>query len=198
MNDINEIAISTLASFSRVLIAIIIVLPLSISMGFAATKSKMLSNISGLAAPVPKLALMPIIMLFLGIGEAAKIILCILVVIFPMSLSIRDGFLEIDNQIYEPFIAAGFSKRKVFWRISLILCFPKILSSLKNGISSVISCLFFAESFGTSHGLGYYIIDMWIKMNYPKMLLGIVFISLLGFLFLKIIYIIEKKIIPRV
>jgi len=67
---------------------------------------------------------------------------------------------------------------------------------LRISVGISLSVLFFSENFATEYGIGYYIMNSWIMVNYLKMYAGIVFISLLGIFLYKSIEIIEKKMMP--
>ena len=61
---------------------------------------------------------------------------------------------------------------------------PNFITSLRVAMGTAISVLFFTETFGTKYGMGYFIMDSWLRVNYLDMYAGIVVLSLIGlFLF---------------
>ena len=73
-----------------------------------------------------------------------------------------------------------FVLREILWPASL----PKFLTAMRVAMATAISVLFFAETFGTQSGRGYFIMDAWLRVNYLEMYSGMVVLSLIGlFLF---------------
>ncbi|MDN5343494.1 MULTISPECIES: ABC transporter permease [Oceanotoga] len=168
-----------------ILFALIIGYPLGILMGFYDRIDKILSPIVYLTYPVPKIALLPIIMLLFGLGNLSKILMIVLIIIFQIILASRDGVKSIENGIYDTFISLGAKKIDFFTDIVFPATISKVLTALRIAVGTTISVLFFTETFGTEHGMGYYIMDSWMRYNYIEMYSGIVILSFLGlFLFI--------------
>lgn len=115
---LDTIAIHALYSLWRivagVIFAIIIGVPIAILMGYYTKFDKILAPIVYLTYPIPKIALLPILMLLAGIGELPKIIMIFLIVIFQLLVAIRDGIKSIPNEIFYPLYSLGASFSQVF------------------------------------------------------------------------------------
>jgi NitT/TauT family transport system permease protein len=70
---------------------------------------------------------------------------------------------------------------------------PKILTSLRISVGVSISILFFGENFATTYGIGYFIMNSWLMVNYTEMFSGILALSIMGFFIFKWIDRVENK-----
>ncbi len=179
-----------------ILLALLIAIPLGIIMGLKNKTNKLLTPIIYLFQPIPKIALLPIFLVLFGIGDLSKILIVSMVIFFPSVLMIKDSVSEINYHYLELSKAYHLSKKQVLVDIILPSILPSIFSTLRISVGISLSVLFFSENFATEYGIGYYIMNSWIMVNYLQMYTGIVFISLLGISLYKSIEILEKKMMP--
>lgn len=180
---------SLLRVLGALLLSAVTALPLGLAMGRNLLVDRALSPIAYLLYPVPKIALLPILLILLGAGNLTRVVLVSLVLFFQILLAVRDGVRRIDDRYFLSIdsLGAGPSDRLryVIWPAVL----PRLLTALRIGSGTALAVLFFAETFFTRYGLGYFIVDSWMKLAYPEMLAGIVVIAMLGlFLF----YVIDR------
>lgn len=175
-----------LASLGRALaglgLALGIGLLLGVPMGYFRRSDRWLGPLIYFSYPVPKLALLPVLMLLLGVGEAPKIAIIVLIVVFQLILSIRDAVRAVPEEDYALLTSLGASFGQKLRHIILPATLPAIFSSLRVSIGIAFSALFFTETFGTSSGLGFYIIDNQMRLDYPLMYFGILALTLGAFL----------------
>lgn len=173
-----------LASLYRIVVAIIVTLVIGVPLGVAIATHKsldaLLSPVIYALYPIPKIALLPLLMLFFGLGDLSKIILVGLIIIFQILVSTRDGVRAINPSYYTSMQALRATKWQVYQHMIIPAIIPNLLTSLRLSIGTSISVLFFAENFATRYGIGYYIMDSWLKLDYKGMFAGIVAISLMG------------------
>ena len=141
--------------------------------------------------PIPKLALLPIVMLLAGIGETTKIIMIVLIIVFQIIINLRDGINKIPAESQFVATSLGINKRQRLKHIILPAITPDLLSALRVAVGTAISVLFVTETYGTYQGMGYFIVDAWMRINYTEMYAGIVILSFLGFLLFIIIDFLE-------
>jgi NitT/TauT family transport system permease protein len=134
------------------------------------------------AYPVPKLALLPVVMLLAGLGDAAKIIMIVLIILFQIIINVRDSLRNIPPESFFIVTSLGAGKWDVFHHIILPAILPDLLSTLRVATGTAISVLFVTETYGTDHGMGYFVVDAWMRINYTDMYAGIVILSMTGFL----------------
>ena len=185
------------ASFLRVLGALALsaatAVPLGLVMGRNSLVDRALSPIAYLLYPVPKVALLPILLILLGAGDVTRVVLVALVLFFQMLLAVRDGVRRIDSRFFLSIDSLGAGSwdrlRYVIWPA----VFPRLLTALRIGSGTALAVLFFAETFFTRYGLGFFIVDSWMKLAYPEMLAGIVMIALLGLFLFSVIDRLEAR-----
>lgn len=163
-------------------ISILIGVPLGFFMGAFAKADKILSPLVYFTYPVPKLALLPIVMLLFGLGETAKLIMIVLIVVFQIIVTSRDAVKNIPDEIFRSLRSLGANRRQMLIHIVVPATLSEVLTATRLALGTVISILFFTETFGTQYGMGYFVMDAWMRVNYLEMYAGIVVLSLMGFL----------------
>lgn len=178
------IGMHVLFSLYRILSAIVITLIIGVPLGILiATHPKIDQYVAPIIYalyPIPKIALLPLIMLFFGLGDASKILLVGLIILFQILVSTRDGVRGINAMYYTSMRTLGASKWQIYRHMIIPALIPNLLTSLRLSIGTSISVLFFAENFATRYGIGYYIMDSWLKLDYTGMFAGIVAIGFMG------------------
>jgi NitT/TauT family transport system permease protein len=175
-----------------VFLSIVMGVPIGLCMGYFETWDRFLSPITYLTYPIPKIALLPIVMLGFGLGELSKILMIVLIIIFQVIIAIRDGVKAIPKETYFPLYSLGATYRDIFREIVIPASLPKFLTSLRIAMATAISVLFFTETFGTQYGMGYFIMDAWMRVNYLEMYSGIVVLSVIGLFLFVMIDLIER------
>lgn len=186
----------SLASLRRIAISLgislLIAITLGMWMGYKPKVNRALGPLIYFSYPIPKLALLPIIMVLFDIGETSKIIVVVLIVVFQLIITIRDAVTNIPREHYHVLTSFGASGLQKMKYITLPAILPELLSSLRVALGIITSALFFIETFGTDEGLGYYITDAQNKVNYLQMYFGIIVLSLIGFVLFLIIDLIDS------
>ncbi len=149
-------------------------------MGSFKTLNKIFDPILYLTYPIPKMALLPIIMLLFGLGDASKIIMIVLIVFPQVVLAVRDAVRNIPQHLYDIYQCINANWWQKFRKITLPASFYAILSTSRVSLGTAISVLFFTENYGTEYGMGYYIMDAWMRLDYPSMYGAILLLSFLG------------------
>ncbi|MBR8703253.1 ABC transporter permease [Porphyromonas levii] len=174
------------ASFRRLLIGLPIALILGITTAWVMHRwqglGRMMSAFTYLAYPIPKLALLPIVMLIAGLGDGGKVTMIVLIILFQVIVNIRDSLANIPRESYLITTSLGASQWQLFRHLLLPAILPDILSTLRVAIGTAISVLFVTETYGTDKGMGYFIIDAWMRFDYLDMYGGIVVLSIAGFI----------------
>lgn len=173
-----------LASLARVCAALAVsfaaALPLGIAMGRIPAVDWLLSPATYLIFPVPKIALLPVVLLVFGLGNVAKVFLVMLVLFFQILTSVRDGAKGIDRRYLLSFRSLGGTRMQSVRFVILPALLPSLFTALRIGSGTALAVLFFAETFFTRYGLGYFIMDSWTRIAYLDMYVGIMGLSLLG------------------
>lgn len=187
-----------MVSLYRICIALLISLVLGVPLGLWAGLDRkadsLFSPIVYILYPIPKVALLPIFMLLLGLGDSSKIVLVTSIIIFQVLLAARDGAKEIPNELFLSVKSLGLSRKQIYAHLVIPAVLPKLLSSLRISMGISMSVLFFAETFATRYGIGYFIMNNWVMVNYVDMYAGILAMSIMGIFLFAIIDSIEGRI----
>ena len=195
---INDFYGHILASLYRVctglLISFAIGSVIGILMGYSKKINSLLNPLIYFTYPIPKTALLPVVMTIYGLGDKSKITLIVLITIFQVIVSVRDAVSNINQEMYNPLISLGASKFQVLRYVTIPAIIPEILTNIRLSIGTSFSVLFFAEAYGTNEGIGYFIQDAWTRINYIEMYSGIVILSILGLLLFITLDVVENMI----
>lgn len=165
---------------SGMLLALLFGVSLGLIMGRSARWNRLFDPIIYLTYPIPKMALLPIVMLLFGLGDASKIIMIVLIVFPQVVLAVRDAVKNISPRLYDIYDCLKASKLQQFWHITLPASLYAVLSTSRISLGTAISVLFFTENYGTEYGMGYFIMDTWLRMDYLSMYGAILILSLMG------------------
>ncbi|QIL45683.1 ABC transporter permease [Vagococcus coleopterorum] len=188
-----HILVSLRRIFIGLAVALILGGGLGILMGRSKKANQILDPIIYLTYPIPKLALLPMIMLLFGLGETSKIILVILILFPQIVLSVRDAILEIPEHLYDVYEGLQITPWKKFTMITFPASLSAMLSTSRISLGTAISVLFFAENYGTKFGMGHLIMDYWLRMDYPAMYGAILVLSTIGFILFLLIDLIAYR-----
>lgn len=192
------IFLHTGASILRVLVslflAMIVGVPLGILLGRSQKINRLLGPLLYFLYPLPKVAFLPIFMLFFGLGNLSKILLIFAVISIQVIVSIRDSVKEISEEYFQ--VMRNYTTKTSDVLLFLIgpAILPSLLASLRVSVGIALASLFFAENYNTTYGLGYLVLSAWSKMDYEQMLAGITMIALVGFLFFSVLDGLEERI----
>lgn len=183
------------ASLERILLGVGIAVILGVATGLFMSRSRVANKILGsfvyFTYPVPKLALLPVVMLLAGIGNMAKVIMIILIIIFQIIIATRDAVKNIPEENYYILTSLGANQWTIMKNLTFPAILPDLLTTLRIAIGTAISVLFVTETYGTDQGMGYFIVDAWMRINYVDMYAGIVILSMMGFILFFLIDILE-------
>ena len=174
-----------LASLWRVLastaLAILIAAPLGLILGQSKRLNTFISPVIYLVYPIPKVVLVPIILLILGIGDLPKIAIIFLILFFQILVLVRDQAAGLRPELIQSVRSIGAGRRALFRFVYIPASLPAVLTALRQSIGTAVAVLYIAELFATQKGLGYYIfLNGSTLFNYPAMYAGVVAMSLLG------------------
>ena len=191
----HELNTHIIASLKRLLTGLLISVLLGVHIGILLGLSKksetIILPIIYMVYPIPKAALLPILIILYGIGDLTKVILIVLIVIFPIIINITDAVKAIPNEIFYVSKTLSLTKRQMYKDIIIPAILPKLFTSLRISVGISVAILYLSENFATFEGLGYYIT---IHMtNSLKMFTGIFALSLIGYLLFLAVDLLEKK-----
>jgi len=130
---------------------------------------------------IPPISIIPLLILWMGIGEAPKIAVIILATFFPVFLNTVSGIMNADEKLKEVGTAFGLSRREILMRITLPQALPSIMVGLQLGLGYSWRSLVGAELIAASTGIGYMIIEAEQLSRTDIILVGVFAIGILGY-----------------
>ncbi len=162
-------------------LAVAAAFPLGLVLGLNKTANAITSPMVYLSYPVPKIVLLPVLLLFLGIGDLSKIAMISLILFFQVLIVVRDAASGIRPELVHSVRSLGARPWHLLRYVYFPASLPATLTALRVTTGTAIAVLFFVESFGTTSGLGYYIlVETWGALRYPQMYAGVIAMAGLG------------------
>jgi len=180
-----DLPLHFVASLWRVLagmlLSVLTAVPAGLAIGGSVTLNRIFSPVVYLLYPIPKVVFVPVVLLFLGVGDLAKITVIFLILFFQIAVLVRDQAAGLAPQLLQSLRSLGAGRRALFRFIYLPASLPAILTALRQSIGTAVAVLYIAELFATRRGLGYYIYyNGSTLLDYPAMYAGVLAMSLLG------------------
>ena len=186
------------ASLRRILLAVglssLFALPLGILLGRNPFWQHWGAPIVYMLYPIPKVAFLPLIFLWLGLGDSAKIFLMGLILFFQTFVAAMDAAGNIEPRLIDSLISLGASNLDIYVHGIIPAVLPRVFTALRLGTGTALAVLFFAENFATRWGIGFFILDSWMRVDYRSMYGGILALALLGVALFGAIDLIERRV----
>lgn len=171
---------SIVRSVSGLLLAILFSIPLGLLIGYCKPVAVILSPVLELFRNTAALALLPVFILILGIGETSKISIVLFACTWPILLNTVNGVRNVDPLLVKSARSLGLAPFKLFFKVILPASLPSIFTGIRLAGASSILVLIAAEMVGAKAGLGYLINYTQYNFQIPEMYAGILTISALG------------------
>ena len=180
-----DLGIHFLASAGRVLAAIILAViaavPCGLVLGQMPKLDRIFAPLIAIAYPIPKIVLLPVIYVLMGITDISKIFLIALIIFFQILVVVRDEAANLRPELILSVRSLGAGRRALLRYVYFPATLPAVLTALRISVGTAIAVLFIAEQSLTSYGLGYYIVvETYQVLLYPEMYAGILAMSILG------------------
>ena len=153
---------------------------LGILNGSSPTAARLLDSSLQMLRNIPHLALIPLVILWFGIDETAKLFLVALGVFFPIYLNTYHGVRTVDPQLIEMARVYGLGRRRLFFEVILPGALPSILVGLRYGLGITWLTLIVAETISASSGIGYLTMNAREFLQTDVVVLGILIYAALG------------------
>jgi NitT/TauT family transport system permease protein len=148
------------------------------------------------AQVIPKIAIAPLFIVWLGFGPSPKILVAVLMAFFPIVISGLAGLRSVDPEILELTSTMGASKFRTFMKVRFPASLPQLMSGLKVAATLAVTGAVVGEFVGANEGLGYVILQANGSLDTAMLFAALIIMSLLGIVLFAIIEIAEKLLIP--
>ncbi len=175
-----NIAISSWRALTGFLIGGSIGFALGFANGLSKLSERTIDSTLQMIRNIPHLALIPLVILWFGIDETAKIFLVALGVFFPIYINTLHGIRSIDNALIEMGRSYGMTSWGLFSRIILPGALPSVFVGLRYGLGIMWLTLIVAETIAAQSGIGYMAMNAREFMRLDVVVLAIIIYALLG------------------
>jgi sulfonate transport system permease protein len=175
-----HLGVSALRAFGGLVIGGSIGLVLGFATGLSRPLQLLLDGPLQMVRAVPALALVPLVILWLGLGEAAKVFIVAITVVFPVYLNTFHGVRSVDPHLIEMARVYDVGPRELYRQVILPGALPSILVGFRFALGLSWLVMIVAETMGASEGLGYIAMNAREFMQMDMLVLTIVLWALLG------------------
>jgi 1,4-dihydroxy-2-naphthoate octaprenyltransferase len=146
--------------------------------------------------PIPKIALLPLIIVVLGLGEASKVATIAVSVFFLVVLNVAASVMQVDPRYFEVARSFKAKPRDLFWTVALPGSLPGIMNSVKLGMGFALTLIVGVEFVGANDGIGWMIWQAYELYAIDRMIAGLVVIALVGWLITVLLDEVEYALVP--
>ena len=187
------------ATLERVAIGFGVGAVLAVALGLLAGQVRAVRNIIEpvveLLRPIPPLAVLPLFIVWVGIGEPSKVGFITYATFFPMFVTTVHGVTQIDGRLLRAAQSLGARPHHLFFRVILPAALPDVLTGLRLGVALSFFVIVISEFVGAESGLGYPINDGRNFFLVPQMLGAAVLLGLLGYGGNALVRVLERRVL---
>jgi NitT/TauT family transport system permease protein len=142
---------------------------------------------------VPKIAIAPLILVWVGAGMGSKIMVVMSITFFPIVINTMAGFKEVDRGLADVFRSVAASERQMLLRLRLPYAIPYIFAGLRIGTTLAVLGAIVAEWLAASNGLGYLVLSGSFNFNTARSFAAIIALAIIGTAFFNFMSWIEQR-----
>jgi len=188
-------AVTAMEVLAGIMISLLVAVPLATMMFAHPAVEKALAPFLVASQAVPVFAVAPLLVVWLGYGMASKVLMAAVIIFFPITVNLLEGFKSCDQEFRVLFqlMGAGFWKtlRYLYWPWAL----PHFFAGLKVGVSVATIGAVIGEWVGAQQGLGYLMIQANARLNVDLVFAAILWLSIMGLSLWVFVGFLERKVI---
>lgn len=169
---------------------------LGMSMGLSPLVRSAIEPMIAATYPIPKLAIMPLILLIFGLGETSKIFTIAIGVFYLVVINTMAGVLEIDKIYLDVAKSFGANRKDFYLTVALPGALPLIFAGLKLGMGMALILIVAAEMSAAKAGVGWMIWRAYDMFAIEQMFTALITLSLLGYIFTLVLDYLERWVLP--
>ena len=193
-----HLGVTLLRIFAGFLVAAVTGIALGLAMGMSRLVARIADVWIAALYPLPKISLIPLLIIWLGSGEAYRIVISAITAFFPIVISTYAGIRQADRGLIKAAKDLGASVRQIQLKVVIPAAMPSILSGLQLGMGVTIILIVAAEMIGGSSqsGMGYLLISAGQVMETEKVFAALVVLAVMGAVIIKLQQWTDRKIAP--
>ena len=174
-------------------LAILLGVPLGILMGWYSRLNAVLEPFVTALYAMPRIALLPLIMIWFGIGLMSKIAIVFLGAVFPILVNTITGVRTVEADFIKAARSFGASDRQMFLTVVLPSSVPMLLAGLRLGLGHALVGIVVGEMYGATKGLGFLIATAGARFQTDRVMVGIILIAAAGVALTELLRLIERR-----
>jgi ABC-type nitrate/sulfonate/bicarbonate transport system permease component len=163
------------------LLAAAIAVSLGVILGYFRFAHSLLEIAIEFLRPMPSVAIIPVAILLLGIGDSMIVAVTVYASTWPILINTIDGVRRIENTLIDTGRTFGLSRGRILYQVILPAASPSIVTGLRISLSIALILVTTAEMISGSKGLGFFILDEERSLQTSNMYAGIVLVAVLGY-----------------
>ncbi|MEA3027130.1 MAG: hypothetical protein QOF91_2415 [Alphaproteobacteria bacterium] len=193
-----HLGVTLLRIFAGFLIAAVTGIALGMLMGMSRIVSRVADIWIAALYPLPKISLIPLLIIWLGSGEAYRIVISAITAFFPIVMSTYSGIQQVDRGLMKAAKDLGAGARQIQFKVVIPAAMPSILSGLQLGMGVTIILIVAAEMIGGSSqsGMGYLLISAGQVMETEKVFASLLVLAVMGAAIIKLQQWADRKVAP--
>ena len=195
-----HLGVTLLRIFAGFLVAAVTGIALGLLMGMSRIVSRVADIWIAALYPLPKISLIPLLIIWLGTGESYRIVISAITAFFPIVISTYSGIRQADRGLIKAAEDLGANVRQIQFKVVIPAAMPSILSGLQLGMGVTIILIVAAEMIGGSSqsGMGYLLISSGQVMETEKVFASLVVLAVMGAAIIKLQQWADRRIAPWV
>lgn len=176
--------------------SVIIGVPVALLIVLNRTSERILMPIVVMSQTIPKVAIAPILIIWLGFGLLPKVAITFLITFFPIVVSTAVGLKSVELDMLDLVRSMGASRLKLVLRVRMPHALPNIFAGLKIAICLAVVGAIVGEFVGSDNGLGYLLLTSAGSLDGPLTWAALIILVSMGVVLFSIVGIIERLVIP--
>jgi NitT/TauT family transport system permease protein len=177
-------------------LAIAVGVPMAVFIAYSKTFERMIYPLLLAINAIPKIAIAPVLVIWMGFGNGPKVVMVFLVCFFPIVLSTAAGLQSTPPELLELVRSLPASPLQSFLKVRFPAALPHVFVGLKVAISLAVIGAVIAEFVGSSEGLGYVIIASGNNANTPLAFAAMVLLSVMSIALFYALVVLERLLVP--
>jgi len=189
----NDLAVSGLEFALGYGLAVVVGVPLGILMGWYRRFNALLEPFVNALYATPRIALMPLIIIWFGVDMTSKVAIIFLSTVFPILVNTMTGVRTIDRDFIKVARSFGATDGQLFSTVALPSSVPNLLTGLRLGLGHALIGIVVGEMYGASAGIGYMMQTAGATFQTDRVMVGIIIIAAAGMALTQVLKMIENR-----
>jgi NitT/TauT family transport system permease protein len=183
----------TLAGFA---VAVILGLLAALVMALSPALERSVYPVLVFAQVIPKIAVAPLFVVWLGFGFSPKVVMAALIAFFPVVVSGFTGLKSIDPDLLDLAATMHATPLQIFMRFRFPAALPHVMAGLKVAVTLAVTGAVVGEFVGANSGLGYVILEANGNVDTPMLYAALIILSIIGVILFALIELLERAVMP--